>query len=51
MIKEADMIEQAIAAALAQDLRTADIASPGDKTVGTAQMGDAIITEMEKLAA
>jgi len=51
MIREADMIEQAIAAALARGLRTADIASPGDKTIGTAAMGDAITAEMEKLAA
>src|SRR5205807_8050654 len=51
MIKEADMIEQAIAAALAKGLRTADIASPGTQTVGTTQMGDAIIGELEKLAA
>src|SRR5256714_8923449 len=51
MIKEADMIEQAIAAALAKGLRTADIASPGTQTVGTARMGDAVIAEMEKLAA
>jgi 3-isopropylmalate dehydrogenase len=45
------MIEAAIAAALAKGLRTADIASPGDKTVGTREMGDAIVAEMEKLAA
>jgi 3-isopropylmalate dehydrogenase len=51
MLKEADLIEQAIAAALAQGLRTADIASPGTTTVGTAAMGDAVIAEMEKLAA
>jgi 3-isopropylmalate dehydrogenase len=51
MTKEADMIEQAIAAALAKGLRTADIASTGTRTVGTAQMGDAVIAEMEKLAA
>jgi len=51
MIKEADMIEQAIAAALAKGLRTADIASAGMTTVGTAQMGDAIIAEVERLAA
>jgi 3-isopropylmalate dehydrogenase len=51
MIRQADQIEAAIAAALAKGLRTADIASPGDKTVGTAAMGDAIIAEMEKLAA
>src|SRR5690242_431934 len=50
MLKEADLIEQAIAAALDNGLRTADIASPGMKTVGTAAMGDAIIAEVEKLA-
>jgi 3-isopropylmalate dehydrogenase len=50
MLKEADMIEAAIAAALARGLRTADIASPGTTTVGTREMGDAIIGEMEKLA-
>ena len=50
MVKEADLIERAIAAALEQGLRTADIASPGTHTVGTAQMGDAIIGEMEKAA-
>jgi 3-isopropylmalate dehydrogenase len=50
MIKEADMIEAAIAAALAKGLRTADIASPGTTTVGTREMGDAIIGEMERLA-
>src|SRR6476469_10087201 len=46
MLKEADLIEKAIAAALEKGLRTADIASPGTQTVGTAQMGDAIIAEM-----
>ena len=50
MLKEADMIDQAIAAALAKGLRTGDIASPGMKTIGTAEMGDAILAEMEKLA-
>jgi 3-isopropylmalate dehydrogenase len=50
MIKEADLIEKAIAAALAKGLRTADIASAGTQTVGTAAMGDAIIAEVEKLA-
>jgi 3-isopropylmalate dehydrogenase len=51
MIKEADLIEQAIAATLARGLRTADIASPGTQTIGTTTMGDAIIAEVEKLAA
>jgi 3-isopropylmalate dehydrogenase len=51
MIKEADMIERAIAAALAKGLRTADIAPAGTASIGTAQMGDAIIAKMEKVAA
>jgi 3-isopropylmalate dehydrogenase len=51
MLKEADLIETAIAAALDKGLRTADIASPGTQIVGTAQMGDAIIAEVERLAA
>jgi 3-isopropylmalate dehydrogenase len=48
--KEADLIDQAIAAALAKGLRTADIKSEGTKVVSTAQMGDAIIGEIETLA-
>src|SRR6516225_9457541 len=51
MAKEADQIDQAIAAALAQGLRTADIKSEGAKIVTTAQMGDAIVGEMKKLVA
>jgi 3-isopropylmalate dehydrogenase len=51
MGREADMIDKAIAAALAKGLRTADIKSEGTKLVGTTEMGDAIIAEMEKLAA
>src|SRR5262247_2072815 len=48
---EADRIEQAIAAALAKGLRTADIKSEGTTVVGTHQMGEAIIGEMKKLVA
>src|ERR1700726_4613707 len=51
MGNEADLIEKAIAGVLAQGLRTADIKSAGAKMVGTAQMGDAVIGEMERLAA
>jgi 3-isopropylmalate dehydrogenase len=47
--KEADLIDQAIAAALAKGLRTADIESEGCTLVTTAQMGDAIIAEMATL--
>jgi 3-isopropylmalate dehydrogenase len=48
--KEADLIDQAIAAALARGLRTADIKSEGTMVVSTAQMGEAIVSELEKLA-
>jgi len=51
MDKDADLIDQAIAAVLAKDLRTADIKSEGAKIVTTSQMGDAIVGEVEKLAA
>src|SRR6476619_2873446 len=51
MAKEADQIEAAIAAALAQGLRTADIKSEGAKIVTTAEMGDGVIGEMKKLVA
>jgi 3-isopropylmalate dehydrogenase len=49
MGREADLIDQAIAAALAKGLRTADIMSKGGTQIGTGQMGDAIIAEMERL--
>jgi 3-isopropylmalate dehydrogenase len=49
--KQADMIDQAIANTLARGLRTADITSDGTKAVSTVEMGDAILEELEKLAA
>src|SRR5947209_6663113 len=49
MLAEADLIDQAIAAALAKGLRTADIRSAGTTVVGTAQMGDAILAEAARL--
>ncbi len=48
---EADLIEKAIAAALAKGLRTGDIMQPGMTKVGTTEMGSAILAEMERLAA
>jgi 3-isopropylmalate dehydrogenase len=50
MGKEADLIDQAIAATLDKGLRTADIKSEGTKVLSTADMGDAIIAEMAALA-
>jgi 3-isopropylmalate dehydrogenase len=51
MDKDADRIERAIAGVLAAGLRTADIKSADAKVVTTSQMGDAILREVEKLAA
>jgi 3-isopropylmalate dehydrogenase len=49
MTKEADLIDRAVAAALARGLRTADIKAEGTTVVGTTEMGEAIIAEMDKL--
>jgi 3-isopropylmalate dehydrogenase len=46
----ADKIERAIAGVLAMGLRTADLGGAGGKKVGTAEMGDAILAELERLA-
>src|SRR5246127_967245 len=51
MAKAADALDAAIAATLARDLRTADIKSEGAKVVSTAEMGAAIVGELELLAA
>jgi 3-isopropylmalate dehydrogenase len=50
MGREADLIDQAIAATLAKGLRTADIKSEGATIVSTSQMGDAVIGELATLA-
>jgi len=51
MAKEADKLEAAIAAALGKGLRTADIKSEGCKIVSTAEMGEAIVGDLDKLSA
>jgi 3-isopropylmalate dehydrogenase len=51
MNKEADLLDAAIAVVLGKGLRTADIKSDGAKIVSTAEMGEAIIDEMARLAA
>ncbi len=48
---DAALIEQAIKNVLAGGLRTADIMQPGKAKVSTDVMGDAILRELEKLAA
>jgi 3-isopropylmalate dehydrogenase len=51
MGKEADLLDQAIAAALAKGLRTVDIKADRATTVSTSQMGEAIVGELERLVA
>ncbi|MBB1126564.1 3-isopropylmalate dehydrogenase [Thiospirillum jenense] len=45
----ADLVEKAVVRVLDRGLRTADIAAAGTETVGTAQMGDAVITALREL--
>src|ERR1700687_1453506 len=51
MAKEADLVEQAIAGALAKGMRTADIRGDSTRVVSTSEMGSAILSEIERLAA
>jgi 3-isopropylmalate dehydrogenase len=50
MVAEADRLEAAIAAVLADGLRTKDILSDGMREVGTAEMGDAITAKYREAA-
>jgi 3-isopropylmalate dehydrogenase len=49
MGKLADTIEKAIANVLQKGVRTGDIASAGQKTVSTSQMGEAVLKEVQAL--
>ncbi len=49
MVREADMLDAAVAMTLARGLRTADIWSEGTTKVGTKEMGAAIIEEFGRL--
>jgi 3-isopropylmalate dehydrogenase len=46
----ADKVDQAIANVLAKGLRTKDIAQGSDKTIGTQEMGSAILSELRAAA-
>jgi 3-isopropylmalate dehydrogenase len=48
LAKAADQLDAAIAAVLANGLRTADIKSEGTKVVSTSDMGAAIVGELER---
>ncbi len=51
LIEEADMLDKSISNVLAQGFRTSDIMQPNMREVGTAEMGDAIVKELETLTA
>ena len=51
MAAEADMINQAVGRVLASGKRTADIMQDGMTAISTAEMGDAIIAELDALSA
>ena len=47
LLDEADRLDKAIANVLASGTRTKDIAAPGANAVGTQDVGDAIVKELE----
>jgi len=51
MDEDAKLIEHACTVVLAGGLRTADVMAPGCARVGTQTMGDAVLRELDKLAA
>jgi 3-isopropylmalate dehydrogenase len=48
---EANLVEDAVRNVLGAGKRTADVAKPGQATVGTAEMGTAVLAELERLGA
>jgi 3-isopropylmalate dehydrogenase len=48
--EDADLLEKAVHAALASGARTADIAGPGARRLSTVEMGDAVLSELDKVA-
>jgi 3-isopropylmalate dehydrogenase len=46
----ADLVDKAIAATLDEGFRTGDIWTEGTKKVGTREMGDAVLANVERLA-
>ena len=47
--EDADVLEKAVHAALASGARTADIAGPGTRKLSTVEMGDAVLSELDKV--
>ncbi len=51
LAEEADLVDQAVKRVLDAGIRTGDIMQPGMKKVSTREMGDALVQELEALAA
>jgi len=48
LAQEADRLERSVAAAISHGARTADIAQPGEESISTKAMGDAVLAELEQ---
>ncbi len=51
MAEDADLVDKAVENVLDSGLRTGDIMQPGKTLASTGQMGDAVLAELDKLAA
>jgi 3-isopropylmalate dehydrogenase len=51
MTEDADLIEGAVRKVLASGMRTADILQPNTSKVSTTTMGDALLRELDRMAA
>jgi len=49
-LADADLLEKAVDTALAAGARTADIAEPGARKLSTVEMGDAVLSALDKVA-
>ena len=49
LAQEADRLERAVDAAISHGARTADIVQPGEKSISTKAMGDAVLVELEQM--
>jgi 3-isopropylmalate dehydrogenase len=49
LVEAADLLDKAMAAVLADGVRTADIAAKGQNAVSTTDMGDAVVKALGRL--
>jgi len=48
LLQEAEAVEKAVEAVLAAGYRTADLAGPGEPSIGTVEMGDRVVEMLQK---